>query len=220
MIVGCVLLFVGLLLWKNTRSFVARAQPTEGVVIEMLESRDSDGDIMYRPLVRFTTPDGREVTVTGNASRPAGFSTGETVTVLRDPHDPHDSRLGDFKSLWLGPIILSGIGALFAAIAGGIFFAGRLGNQKKQYLLAYGNAIQTDVQGVERNTSLEVNGRNPWRITSQWLDPAANKLRVFHSENLWYDPQKFLNVKEVTVLLDPKNPKRYYMDISFLPEQA
>ena len=84
--------------------------------------------------------------------------------------------------------------------------------------MAYGNAIQTDFQGVERNTSLEVNGKNPWRVTSQWLDPASNKLRVFHSENLWFDPTQFVKAKTVTVLLDPKNPKRYYMDVSFLPE--
>jgi len=84
--------------------------------------------------------------------------------------------------------------------------------------MAYGNAIQTDFQGVERNTSLKINGKNPWRITSQWLDPASNKLRVFHSENLWFDPTRFTTAKTVTVLLDPKNPKRYHMDVSFLPE--
>ena len=86
--------------------------------------------------------------------------------------------------------------------------------------MAYGNAIETDLQGVERNTTLEVNGKHPWRISSQWLDPVANKLRVFYSENLWFDPTSFVTRKQVTVLLDPKDPKRYYMDVSFLPQLA
>ena len=37
--------------------------------------------------------------------------------------------------------------------------------------MAYGNAIETEVQGVDRNTSVEINGQNPWRISSQWLGP-------------------------------------------------
>jgi hypothetical protein len=111
------------------------------------------------------------------------------------------------------------MGALFSAIGVSIVLAGRMGDQKKKYLMAYGSAIQTDLQGVDRNTSLTVNGRNPWRVTSQWLDPASNKLRIFHSENLWFDPAKFLPAKQVTVLLDPKDPKRYYMDLSPCPKQ-
>ena len=74
------------------------------------------------------------------------------------------------------------------------------------------------MQGVDRNTSVEINGKNPWRITSQWLDPNSNTMRIFHSENLWFDPTRFVKRKQVTVLLDPNNPKRYHMDTSFLPE--
>ena len=43
-------------------------------------------------------------------------------------------------------------------------------------------------------------------------------MRIFHSENLWFDPTRFVKRKQVTVLLDPNNPKRYHMDTSFLPE--
>jgi hypothetical protein len=84
--------------------------------------------------------------------------------------------------------------------------------------MAHGNAIQTDLQGIAQNTSLEINGQYPWRITSQYLDPATRKLRVFHSENLWFDPTRFVTAKQVTVMLDPKDPRRYHMDVSFLPE--
>ena len=140
---------------------------------------------------------------------------GEAVEVL---FVPGDARIKGFGSLWLGPLILGGLGTVFSAIGLSILLVGRANARKAEYLMAYGNAIQTDVQGVVYNTSLTVNGRHPWRITSQWLDPASNKVRVFNSADLWFDPTRFLAAKQVTVLLDPKNPQRYHMDVSFLPE--
>jgi hypothetical protein len=217
-VLGVLLLVGALLLANNSRRFVASAHATPGTVVELIASRDSDGTT-YKPVVRFTATDGREITYTETFSgNPAPYDVGETVEVLFTPDEPSKARIKGFMSLWLGPAILGGMGLIFAAVGGGIFFASVSGRRKKVYLMAYGNAIQTDLQGVERNTSLKVNGKSPWRITSQYLDPVTNKLRVFHSENLWFDPSRFVTAKQVTVLLDPKNPKRYHMDVSFLPE--
>ena len=217
-IVGVLLLVGALLLWNHSRQFVASAHTAQGTVVELIESRDSDGST-YKPVVRFTAVDGREVTYTESFSgNPPPYEVGETVEVLFNTDKPHKARIKGFMSLWLGSTILGGMGLIFAAIGGGIFFASVSGRRKKNYLMAYGNAIQTDLQGVDLNTSLEINGRNPWRISSQWLDPLTNKMRVFHSENLWFDPTEFVTARQVTVLLDPKNPKRYHMDVSFLPE--
>ena len=218
--VGALMLLGALLLWNSTRRFIADAESAQGRVVELIEVRDEDdGSISYKPVVTYETANGRSITFTASfSSKPAPYDVGESVEVLYAPQDPHDARIKGFSSLWLGPTILGGLGVVFTGIGGGLLFARRSGERKKQYLMAYGNAIQTDLQGVERNTSLAVNGRNPWRITSQWLDPASNKLRVFHSDNLWFDPTRFVTAKTVTVLLDPQDPKRYHMDVSFLPE--
>lgn len=218
--IGALLLFIALVLWNKTRSFVAHAATTQGTVIELIEVRDKDDNSStFKPVVKFSAPGGEEVTFQSSySSRPPAYNVGETVDVLYTPRDVHDARIKGFGSLWAGVLILFGLGTVFSAIGGSILHAGRAGSKKKNYLMAYGNAIQTDVQGVDRNTSLAVNGKNPWRITSQWLDPKSNKMRVFHSENLWFDPVKFVTSKQVTVLLDPKDSKSYYMDVSFLPE--
>jgi len=218
--IGVLMLIGALLLWNSTRRFIANADTAQGKVIELIEVRDEDdGSITYKPVVTFEAPTGKSITFTASfSSKPAPYDVGESVEVLYAPDDPHDARIRGFGSLWLGPTILGGLGIVFAGIGGGMLLARRMDDRKKNFLMAYGNAIQTDFQGVERNTSLKINGRNPWRITSQWLDPASNKLRVFHSENLWFDPTRFATAKTVTVLLDPKNPKRYHMDVSFLPE--
>jgi hypothetical protein len=218
--VGALMLIISLALWNKTRYFIAHAEKADGTVTKMLEVLDKDDNSpMYRPVVAFTTRKGEAVAFTSSfSSRPPAYVVGESVEVLYDPRNTLDARINGFGSLWLGPWILGGLGALFTAVGVSIVLAGRMGDRKKNYLMAYGNALQTDLQGVDRNTSLTVNGRNPWRVTSQWLDPASNKLRIFHSENLWFDPAKFLTAKQVTVLLDPNDPKSYYMDLSFLPQ--
>jgi Protein of unknown function (DUF3592) len=216
--VGLLLLTIAFLMWKSTRSFIARAEVATGKVVELREKSDSDGST-YSPVVHFRASNGAEITYTESFSgNPPPYDVGESVEVLYLPDDPREARIKGYMSLWLGESILGGMGALFAAIGAGTLFAMRLGQRKAKYLMAYGNAIETDVQGVERNTSIKVNGKSPWRITSQWLDPVSSKLRVFHSENLWFDPTGFVTRKQVTVLLDPANPKRYHMDVSFLPE--
>lgn len=215
--VGILMLLLALALWNKTRGFIARAATATGTVTELIEVRDDDGgSSTYKPVVKFVDPGGEEIRFTSSySSRPPAYDVGEAVEVL---FVPGDARIKGFGSLWLGPLILGGLGTVFTAIGLSIFGVGRANARQAAYLMAYGNAIQTDVQGVVYNTSLTVNGRHPWRITSQWLDPVSNKVRVFHSENLWFDPTTFVTARQVTVLLDPKNPQRYHMDISFLPE--
>ncbi|HKU90636.1 MAG TPA: DUF3592 domain-containing protein [Steroidobacteraceae bacterium] len=218
--IGVLMLSIAALLWNHTRSFLARAQETTGTVVELREVRDKDGgSSTWKPVVKFTTARGRNITFAESfSSSPAPYDVGEPVTVLYLPDEPEEARIRGFGSLWLGATIVGGIGLVFTLIGGGILFANRTGERKKHYLMAYGNAIETEVQGVERNTSLEINGKHPWRIASQWLDPGSNAVRIFYSENLWFDPSSFVKRKQVTVLLDPNNPKRYHMDVSFLPE--
>jgi hypothetical protein len=217
--VGLLMLFGALMFWKKTRGFLARAHQASGTVVELLEVRDNEGSSMWKPVVAFTDDNGHKTRFTDSvSSRPAAYDVGEAVTVLYLPGEPGEAHIKGFSSLWLGTTVLGGLGLAFTAIGGSIVFASRAGEKKKHYLMAYGTAIETEVQGVDRNTGVEINGQNPWRISSQWLDPKSNTVRIFHSENLWFDPSNFMKRKKVTVLLDPNNPKRYHMDISFLPE--
>lgn len=218
--IGIGMLAVALALWAHTHTFIANAERAPGTVIEMREVRDDDGSSTYKPVVEFSAQGNRRTFESSFSSRPPAYSVGEMVEVLYHAKDPADARINGFGSLWLGPIIVGSLGALFAAIAGGIVLAGRMSERRKQWLSAYGTAIQTEFQGVERNTSLTVNGRHPWRITSQWQDPSDSKLHIFSSENLWFDPTRFVTGKQITVLLDPKDSSRYHMDVSFLPDVA
>jgi hypothetical protein len=41
---------------------------------------------------------------------------------------------------------------------------------------------------------------------------------LFKSANIWFDPTAFVKRDTLDVLVDMDNPKRYQVDISFLPQ--
>ena len=221
-LIGTGLLVGAVALGLNTRSFIATAKHAEGTVTELLEKRDKDdGSITYTPVVGFTADNGAAISFTSSfSSRPAAYDVGEKVEVLYAPEDPNDARIRGFSSLWLGPTIMGGIGLVFAGIGFGILIASRLKQKKRDWLRVHGTEIQADFMSVDRNTSLKVNGRSPWRIVAQWQNPETGQLHLFNSENVWFDPTTYVTTKQIKVLLDPKDAKRYHVDLSFLPQLA
>jgi hypothetical protein len=46
----------------------------------------------------------------------------------------------------------------------------------------------------------------------------TQKVYIFHSARVWFDPAPFVKRESLDVLVDMDNPKRYEVDISFLPQ--
>jgi len=104
----------------DTRSDIARADKADGTVIDLLGERDSDGDMIYYPRVRYVTRSGNPVEFMGSVgSRPAAFDVGEPVAVLYDPAEPEEAHIDSFFQLWFAALILGVIGLVFAVIGGG-----------------------------------------------------------------------------------------------------
>ena len=111
-------------------------------------------------------------------------------------------------------------GQRFFLIGIGMFLVGGLKNRKEAFLKLHGIPIQTKFQSVELNTALSVNGRHPFRVLGQWQNPATSEVHIFHSNNLWFDPSEYLEGKNITVFIEKNNPKKFYVDLSFLPKLA
>jgi hypothetical protein len=215
-------MLVGAVFWyQNTRAFVGAAVSAQGTVVDLVAVRSSDGTT-YRPVVRFQDGDGRTVEFSSStSSNPPRYSRGEQLTVLYKPGDPHEAEIDGWFSLWGGPTIVAGLGSLFFLVGGGIIFAERARLRREEALRASGLRIDTDFQSVELNTSLRVNGRHPFRVLTQWQNPSTSEIHVFRSSNLWFDPEKYLPAdKRIPVYIEPGNPRRYFVDLSFLPKLA
>lgn len=210
---------------SRVAAFVRSAAEAPGTVTELLASRSRDSDGRehgtYRPVVEYRLPSGEARSfVSSMGSSPPSHRVGEPVTVLYDPASPEDVRLGGVFSLWGVAIVLGGIGAVFGGIGAGILAVERAARRRAEELRLHGRRVQARFQSVERNTSLRVNGTHPWRIVCQWQDPSTGLLHLFKSENLWFDPTPHVHVQEITVFVDPRNPRRHAMDLGFLPRLA
>jgi hypothetical protein len=221
-LIGIVLLAAGVYTARSTRRFLATAEKAAGVVIENVwqDSSSSDGGT-YRPRVRFRTRTGQDIEfVSDTGSMPAAYRQGEGVTIVYDPDDPAHASINGFWALWLGTVILFGLGIAFAAAGIGPLVWLRHQRRMTEWLRANGQRVQTTFERVELDTSLTVNGSHPYRIVSQWLNPRTNQVHVFKSESIWYDPAQYIDGGMIGVWIDPDNPKRYAMETGFLPRIA
>jgi Protein of unknown function (DUF3592) len=122
---GVVLLVGGAIFFVHTKRFVAGAERTTGTVIDLSRKTDSEGEVAYYPVVRFTTAEGRTVEfVSSSGSSPASKSEGDRVEVLYDPDDPRDAKLSGFFDLWLFPLAFGALGGIFVFFG---LFAPRFG---------------------------------------------------------------------------------------------
>ena len=115
-------------------------------------------------------------------------------------------------------MILCGVGAVLSLSGIGAVVWKGVGNRKNAWLRQNGRRIQAEITRVELDTSLEVAGKNPYRIVCQWLDPASHQVHIFHSANIWFDPTNYIPGKTIEVLVDPDNPRRYAVETAFLPK--
>ncbi|MDT0453748.1 DUF3592 domain-containing protein [Streptomyces hesseae] len=66
------------------------------------------------PVVEFTPSGGTPRRFRDSSgSDPSSYEVGEQVEVLYRADSPGDARINGFLSLWLGPVIVGGIGLLF-----------------------------------------------------------------------------------------------------------
>lgn len=130
-----------------------------GVVVDVDQSRDSDGDISYRAVVDFVAADGinyRFTARTGSSSRP---TVGDTIEVLYDPADPAGATEKTFLNLWLFPIMFGGFGLLFLVVMA--FAVGR--SRRKREVGGDPNAAQ-DLDDLLGNVARK--RRDPDDVTS------------------------------------------------------
>ncbi len=116
-----------------------------------------------------------------------------------------------------GALVVGFMGLVFSSIGGGLIGYAAWRAKLDTALREHGHRIEAELQQVELNTSLEVNGVSPFRIVAQWHDAQRNEVFIFKSANLWFDPSEFVAGKKVPVYLDVNNPSKYLVDLSLLP---
>jgi hypothetical protein len=122
LLAGVGLILLGAHLRKQTESFLERAVPAAGVVVDMAANHSGDTPT-YAPVVAFEH-EGRTYRFKDSvSSNPPSHRVGEAVRVLYDPARPEDARIDRGRWNKVIPILVALTGALFCAL--GIWFACR-----------------------------------------------------------------------------------------------
>ncbi|MBD5465296.1 MAG: DUF3592 domain-containing protein [Lachnospiraceae bacterium] len=203
LLVGAVLLFV------NESRFRKTAVNITGEVVDIV-SHYNHGKRYHEVFVTYTfeghTYEGVEL-----MGYDSGMYVGKSISLLCDPENP--GRVRTKSGFLLVAILLTGIGIVFSCV--GIIpmiFAAKK-KQKRKHLLANGRVLHATVERVGRNTSITVNGQNPYVIYCSWKDEYADVLYRFKSDNLWTDPSfLFDSGSEINVYVDGNDFSKYYVD--------
>jgi Protein of unknown function (DUF3592) len=116
-VVGLGLLFLSYHFYGKTTTFLQKADPAVGIVVEIRERESTDGDSTYSAVVEYKDPAGRDFKfVDSLSSSPPLYHTGQTVNVLYNREDPNEAQidrgLGNF---WVTALLGFG-GALFLTL--------------------------------------------------------------------------------------------------------
>ena len=129
-LIGLALLALAVLITWNTATWLKRTVEAQGTVTQMLHMTDKDGDVTYKPVVRFSTAEGRTIEFKSSFStNPPAYRVGQSVAVVYLPDEPEKAQIRGFLSLWMGPMIIAFIGAIFFLIGAAIVAADRRGSR-------------------------------------------------------------------------------------------
>ncbi len=230
--IGMLVLAAGLHI--KTVNFLSIAKKAEGQVVELVEKRSDKGGYSYAPRIRFKGSSGTDVFfVSSTSSNPASYSVGEVVTVLYDPKNDTQANIDSFFSLWGGELIAGLLGVIFTGIGGASVIMHIKQRRMYQWLERFGQTISARLLDVEKvsggstrrsrtgNRTLTASRRQRsyWLIRAQWQNPRDQIIYQFVSDAVYFDPSEYVK-DTLNVRIDPENPKRYRIDIGFLPRMA
>lgn len=223
--IGVALLGVAAYLAWREWQFAQRAERADGKIVGV-EPGQELGSSDY-PLIRFATRDGHSVefranvTMRGAIQGPGfrGYQVGQHLPVLYDPAHPADAVVDEFLLRHVASIAVAAMGGLPAGIGGTLLWLARRNRRRLEGLRLTGRRVLARITAITVDRSTSVNGRHPWCIEAECRDPESGAARQFRSVHIWSDPAPFVD-RVVAVFVDARDPRRYAVDLDFLPAHA
>ena len=222
LVIGGGIAWIGGVSYVGNQQFARIATRAQGTVtnVETSIQNNSNGAsrIYYTPTVEFKTPDGKDITFKGTEER-IQYVVGDLVSIMYDPANPYNAHTASSVEDSGGNLMIILVGIFFALM--GLFLILRtiLTIRKDRWLSRNGTAITVPILRVEQNNPAR--GALPlFSVVAQWQDPQNQKIYIFKSDPLSYDPSAYIAGKQVSVMIDPNNPNRYEMDTSSLSKEG
>ena len=211
--IGGVFFIIGIFIMVGIFSNYANAVDTKGTITE-IRSYGSSDDRSHDVYVSYVV-DGKEYVSELNAYS-STYYKGKEIKIYYDKNNPN--KIG-VKSMDLIFLIFPGIGLIFLIIGGSGIIININKKKAEKKLRETGQLIYADYSETTLNGSYQVNGRPPYNIICEWNDPVSNQKYIFRSKNLWLNPDKLIqekNIRQFPVYIDRSNMKKYVVDTDIL----
>lgn len=110
---------------------------------------------------------------------------------------------------WIGPLVFSFLGLVFASIGGGVLYFRVKQREKRELLLRTGRKLRAVIAAVSYNTSISINNRHP--LVLECIAEVGGKKQTFTSHNIW-NRTDFEVGNEIFIYLDTRDAKNYWID--------
>jgi hypothetical protein len=115
--IGCAtilgnLFFLAFCLWGayaayNSYNLGKNGETTTGIVIELEEGTDGDGNCCtYSPVIEFEANGQTYTFESSNASNPPEYQVGEKIRILYNPQKPNNAQINKVSERWLMPVLV------------------------------------------------------------------------------------------------------------------
>lgn len=215
-LIGVLLICGGIYMSISNSNFKKNAVETKAKITRIDTSRDSDGDTNHSVSVEFTV-DGKHYEGSLNYYTSSMY-IGKEETIYYDPNNPnHFKGAGGEFAVY----ILFAIGAVFFLIGSVVLIVQIKNGKKQKQVLSYNYIIQANIIGFAIDTTMRVNGRNPYKLEATYINPNDGKMYTYRSESIWADLTPILQQMQITtipVYVNPNNYAEYVVDISSLKQ--
>lgn len=194
--------------FSHTKQLIANGMQVEATVtkVEYRSGGSQSKSGSYYPVFQFKFRNTDYTVRSNKGSNPNPYQVGEVAELIINPQQPTEFLAPDFMSRW-------GLAFGLAIMSLGFLHTGKKRyssasskESKKAWLAKNGKIVTANVVSVTCDTTTQVNGVSPYRITAQWQDPASNLVHIFRSDKIWFDPSEFV-AETIEVNVDLKNPK-------------
>jgi hypothetical protein len=112
-VIGVLVLAGGIYFAYDTMGLLSRSLSSTATVIDL--QYNSDGQAT--PVLQFTDKIGATITTRLNEARkPPAYAVGDKVSIIYDVKSPNNIRVDSFLGIWLVPIVMTLLGAVFSFV--------------------------------------------------------------------------------------------------------
>ena len=207
--VGIPFLIIGLLMGIHEKNFRDNAVEVQGIIETIAIDRHGD-ETDYDVFVAYDY-DGYDYSNVRINSYSSAMYEGAEITLLVNPDNPREVETENAGIILAA--VFGGMGFLITLIGLILFIISGSRNRRNKNLMETGQHVYGEIESLERDTSVTINGRHPYRIYCKYQDSKTGYIYKFKSRILDFNPNDSYKIgDQIGIYLEPGNFKHYYVD--------